>query len=195
MLTVVERFATKWLSLAAGAALSRKECHMSYCPFFQTLHDETRPVGHLGRGSHYSVLRVPTWHDELLNPLQSATFLDFAIVWDEDHDERIIDAILILYLGGLLAPVRFIGERKGVLSILLAPAVIDAWDEPTLQRYRDDVESVCTSLEDPWTAEVNSVDSSRHSIIHAAPEDVATYLKNIDMLWRLGTRAAGDQYA
>jgi hypothetical protein len=165
MLTVVERFATKWLSLAAGAALSRKECHRSYC------------------------------HDELLNPLQSATFLDFAIVWDEDHDERIIDAILILYLGGLLAPVRFIGERKGVLSILLAPAVIDAWDEPTLQRYRDDVESVCTSLEDPWTAEVNSVDSSRHSIIHAAPEDVATYLKNIDMLWRLGTRAAGDQYA
>ncbi|MGF6727496.1 hypothetical protein P3T43_006888 [Paraburkholderia sp. GAS41] len=31
---------------------------MSYCPFFQTLHDETRPVGNLGRGTHYSVLRA-----------------------------------------------------------------------------------------------------------------------------------------
>lgn len=88
---------------------------MSYCPFFQTLHDETRPVGHLGRGSHYSVLRVPTWHDELLNPLQSATFLDFAIVWDEDQDERIIDAILILYLGGLLAgPIHRRTERRAL---------------------------------------------------------------------------------
>jgi hypothetical protein len=81
-----------------------------------------------------------------------------------------------------------------VLSILPAPGVIEAWDDATFQRYREDVESVCTSLEDPWTAEVNSVDSSRHSIIHAAPEDVATYLKNIDMLWRLGTRAAGDRH-
>ncbi|OXC71750.1 hypothetical protein BSU04_14645 [Caballeronia sordidicola] len=32
------------------------------------------------------------------------------------------------------------------------------------------------------------MDSSQHSIIHAPAENVATYLKNIDMLWQLGTR-------
>ena len=167
---------------------------MPYAPCFQTLHDETRPVGQLGRGTHYSVLRVPTWHDELMNQLEYGRFLDFAIIWDEDHDDRVIDAILIMYLSGLLAPVRFVGERKGVLSILLAPGVIEALDDATFQRYRDDVESVCTSLEDPWTADVSSVDSSQHSIIHAPAADAAIYLKNINMLWQLGFRSAGDKY-
>lgn len=32
---------------------------MSYSPFFQALHDETGPVSDFGRGTHYSVLRVP----------------------------------------------------------------------------------------------------------------------------------------
>jgi len=169
--------------------LSRKEHEMSYAPCFQTLHDEIRPVGHLGRGTHYSVLRVPTWHDELMHQLQFGRFLDFAIIWDEDHDDRVVDAILVMYLGGLLAPVRFIGERKGVLSVLLAPAAVQAWDDHTFQRYREDVADVCTSLEDPWTADVNSMDSSQHSIIQAPAENVATYLKNIDMLWQLGSRS------
>jgi hypothetical protein len=58
---------------------------MSYAPFFQTLHDETQPAGHLGRGTHYSVLQVPIWHDEGLNPLPQAALLDFAII---DHPRR-----------------------------------------------------------------------------------------------------------
>ncbi|HEY3536455.1 MAG TPA: hypothetical protein VGL01_03400 [Trinickia sp.] len=162
---------------------------MSYAPCFQTLHDETRPVGHLGQGTHYSVLRVPTWHDELMSQLQYGRFLDFAIIWDEDHDDRVVDAILIMYLSGVLGPVRFIGERKGVLSVLLAPTTVQAWDDDTFHRYREDVADVCASLDDPWTAEVNSMDSSQHSIIDAPAENVATYLKNIDMLWQLGIRS------
>jgi hypothetical protein len=75
--------------------------------------DETQPVGHLGRGTHYSVLRVPIWHDEGLNPLPQVALLDFAIICDEDHDERVMGAIEALYFRGLLAPVRFIGERVG----------------------------------------------------------------------------------
>lgn len=51
--------ATKWLRFCGGSRLSpERRYHMSYCPFFQTLHDETRPVGNLGRGTHYSVLRA-----------------------------------------------------------------------------------------------------------------------------------------
>jgi hypothetical protein len=41
---------------------------MPYSPFFQALHDE-KPVGHFGRGTNYSVLRMPIWHDERLKPL------------------------------------------------------------------------------------------------------------------------------
>ena len=100
---------------------------MSDCPFFQTLHDETRPVGNLGRGTHYSVLRAPVWHDEFMNRLERCAFLDFAIIWDEDHDDRVIDAIMVLYISGMLAPVRYIGERKGTLSVLLAPDVVRRW--------------------------------------------------------------------
>jgi hypothetical protein len=95
----------------------------TYCPFFQTQHDETHPVGRFGRGTHYSVLRAPVWHDESTKRLDRCAFLDFAIIWDEDHDDRVIDAIMALYISGLLAPVRYIGERKGTLSVLLAPDV------------------------------------------------------------------------
>lgn len=159
---------------------------MSYCPFFQTLHDETRPVGNLGRGTHYSVLRVPVWHDEFLNRIDRCAFLDFAVIWDEDHDDRVIDAVMMLYVGGLLSPVRYIGERKGTLTILLASDRISDWDPEKLQQYRDDISDMCQCLEDPWTAHVAGVGEDGHSIIHAPPDKVALYLKNIDMLWQLG---------
>jgi hypothetical protein len=42
---------------------------------------------------------------------------------------------------------------------------------------------------DPWSAKVNSADGHEHSIIHSSAESVATYLRNIDMLWELGVKA------
>lgn len=73
---------------------------MSYSPFFQPLHDEKQAVGHFGRGTHYSVLRVPIWHDERLKPLPQGELLDFAIIWDEDHDDRVIEPIEEMYFAG-----------------------------------------------------------------------------------------------
>lgn len=161
---------------------------MPYSPFFQTLHDETQPVGHLGRGTHYSVLRVPIWQDEWLNPLRQGALLDFAVIWDEDHDERVIEVIADLYFAGLLAPIRFIGERKGSLSVLIDEKTVEAWDHAALKNYRDAVSDVGQSLEDPWPTTVDAVSGSKHSIIHASKEDVALYLRNIRMLWLLGAK-------
>jgi hypothetical protein len=161
---------------------------MSYSPFFQMLHDETRPVGQLGRGTHYSVLRVPIWQDVWLNPVAQGSLLDFAVIWDEDHDERVVKAIEALYFGGLLSPVCFIGERKGSLSVLLGETTVEAWNEAALRCYRDAVNDIGQSLADPWPVMVDQVLSQRHSIIHAAPEDVATYLRNILLLWQLGSK-------
>ncbi|WP_341318475.1 hypothetical protein WN982_25915 [Paraburkholderia sp. IMGN_8] len=159
---------------------------MSYCHFFQTLYDETHPVGKLGRGTHYSVLRAPVWHDELLNRIDRCAFLDFAVVWDEDHDDRVIDAIMVMYISGLLPPVRYIGERKGVLTVLLEPDVARNWEADRLEQYRDEINDICQCLEDPWTAQIDTAEGQEHSIIHTSRADVAVYLKNIDVLWRLG---------
>jgi hypothetical protein len=161
---------------------------MPYSPFFQALHDETQPVGHFGRGTHYSVLRVPIWHDERLKPLPQGELLDFAIIWDEDHDARVIEPMEEMYFAGLLAPVRFIGERKGSLSVLIDSGTMEAWDEKTLRNYRAAVNRISQSLDDPWPVTVDRVFGRESSIVHGAPEDVATYLKNIQLLWKLGRR-------
>src|SRR5438093_42433 len=108
-----------WPPKRSADHLSKGDNHL-YSPFLETLHDETRPVGNLGRGTHYSVLRAVTWHDTFLTALPRAALLDFAIIWDEDHDARVIQVVNELYFEGLLAPVRFIGERKGGLTVLVA---------------------------------------------------------------------------
>ena len=64
-----------------------------YSEFFQTLHDEVPPYRNFGRGTHYSVLRAVVFGDSEGNLLGNARFQDFAVVWDEDHDERVIEPL------------------------------------------------------------------------------------------------------
>src|SRR4051794_24878565 len=161
---------------------------MSYSSFFQTLYDETRPVGNFGRGTHYSVLRVPIWQDEWLNPLPQAALLDFAVLWDEDHDERVVQAIEEIYFAGLMGPVRFIGERKGGLSVLIHSNQSLPWTPDALNSYHEAVSRISNGLDDPWPATVDMVLGSEHSIINAPRENMIGYLKNIDMLWQLGRK-------
>ena len=130
---------------------------MSYSSFFQTLYDETRPVGNFGRGTHYSVLRVPMWQDELLNPLPQGALLDFAVLWDEDHDERVVPAIEEICFAGLMGPVRFIGERKGSLNVLIHSSPASPWAPAALNSYRDAVSRISNGLADPWPATVDTV--------------------------------------
>src|SRR5258708_7952549 len=115
---------------------------MSYSPFFNTLHDETAPVGDLGRGTHYSVMRAITWHDAQLRVLPKASALDFAIIWDEDHDTRVVALVEKMYFEGLLAPVRFVGERKGMFTVLIDPATPLGRDRAALEAYVKHVEGV-----------------------------------------------------
>jgi hypothetical protein len=161
---------------------------MSYSPFFQTLYDESRPVGNFGRGTHYSVLRVPIWQDEWLNPLPQAALLDFAVLWDEDHDERVVQAVEEIYFAGLMGPVRFIGERKGSLNVLIHGNQASPWAQNALNSYREAVSRISNGLEDAWPATVDTVLGSEHSIVNAPRENVVGYLKNIDMLWQLGRK-------
>lgn len=164
---------------------------MVYSPFFQTLYDETRPVGILGRGTHYSVLRAATWHDSFLQPLSKAELLDFAVIWDEDHDARVMQVVETIYFDGLLAPIRFIGERKGGLTVLVAMETASAGD---LAPYSERVEEAVrrTVLDDWWNVAVDYV-GNEGTIINAEPEKVAVYLQNINNLWCLGIKPRPEQ--
>jgi hypothetical protein len=171
---------------------------MSKMPFFKTLHDETSPVGSFGRGTHYSVMRAPIWHDKWLNPMQKGAMLDFAIIWDEDHDERVLEVIERMYFAGLLAPVRFIGERKGTLSVLIDAQTVASWKPGALNKYREGVSKISNGQCDPWPAYVSSLASLASlparaisvdpSIIHEERAKVAAYLQNIDMRWHVGIK-------
>src|SRR3984893_6026972 len=95
----------------------------TYSDFFKTLHDETSPTGYLGRGTHYSVLRAVVFHDPMGKPLPEGQFADFAVIWDEDHDTRVIEPIEEIYRRGLLSSFLMFGEHKGLFTAILSNEV------------------------------------------------------------------------
>lgn len=166
----------------------------TYSPFFQTLYDEQEPVGHLGRGTHYSVLRAIVFHDEDGKPIKTtryrnaeARFHDFAIIWDEDHDTRVIEVIEKIYCSGLLPFFAFIGERKGGVTALAFK------DSDALHHNAGNIiEDICDNLgNDPWSAEMGVI-TNPQGIINDKPNDVILYLRNILMLWKLGSKPIGN---
>lgn len=168
-----------------------------YSTIFSTIYDEHEPVGHLGRGTHYSVLRAVEWLDVTRSPLTTPQIHDFAVVWDEDHDTRAIEAIEKIYMAGLLSPVQFIGERKGTLTVIVAARFYYYGSDSDIRNYSQAIEQIAQSIDDPWPSEVGSFDRAPgsehqcfpHGLINDAEHKVITYLKNIDSLWGLGTKA------
>ena len=163
----------------------------AYSTLFSTIYDEQDPIGNLGRGTHYSVLRSVEWLDVTRTPVTPAQIHDFAVIWDEDHDTRIIEALEKIYMAGLLAPIQFIGERKGCLTVIVAAKYYFLDTEA----YAKAIEDIAQNLDDPWPSEVGMFDRSplEHQcepkeIIQAPHHNVMLYLKNIDSLWSLGTK-------
>jgi RNA polymerase alpha subunit len=113
-----------------------------YSDFFKTLHDEISPTGYLGRGTHYSVLRAVVFHDALGKPLSQGRFANFAVIWDEDHDVRVMEPIEEVYRQGLLSSFLIFGEHKGSFTAILSnkiSSVIEAnpFNPVFLSRVRD----------------------------------------------------------
>ena len=161
----------------------------TYSPFFQTLHDETAPVGSLGRGTHYSVCRATVFHDEHGKQLKEAMLLDFAVIWDEDHDERAFVPIERLYRSGDLPSFIMFGERKamffGFLSPKLEPRPLHIPDiavaEQALQRSSEYVHG------DNWSHHL-SWRGAPNGIISDDEDKVLLYINTINMLWKLGLK-------
>ena len=121
------------------------------------------------------------------------------MIWDEDHDTRVIEAVEQIYMAGLLSPVQFIGERKGMLTVIVA-ARFYFWSDAGIEAYTRAINDISQSLDDSWPAEVGSFDRSPGSVqmgwlqtstaglISDTDHRVNTYLANVDSLWRLGTK-------
>lgn len=167
-----------------------------YSQLFSCLHDQAEPVGNLGRGAHYSIFRSVQWRDLDGDFRDSGRLHDFAVVWDEDHDTRVIDFVEQLHLHGLLWPIVFIGERKGVLTVLL-------WQDVDPMRERSDWYDVVKELaENAVECDVWSADFGRfyrdpanrqgltnaEGIINDSDDLVISYLQTIDVLWQLGEK-------
>lgn len=146
-----------------------------YSPFFHTLHDETGPVGDLGRGTHYSVLRAIVW------PGGQAKFHDFAVIWDEDHDTRVMWTIERLFCEKVLQPVMAIGERKGGIHVVTRErqSVLTA----------DTVEGIAqNNPTDAFQGTLEALPDVTGMIINTKGDKIRSYLLGIDALWQLGTK-------
>ena len=160
--------------------------YVSYSPLFHTLHDETDPVGKLGRGTHYSVLSAVQWADNRRLMRHVPGIQRFAVVWDEDHDTRIIQVIEAAYMRGIFAPVLYIGERKAFLTIVVNDEFFEII-QADWASYTMAWDDICKETHgDSWNIKLVRVTEAVDEMIGADRAKVATYLQNIHNLWNLG---------
>lgn len=164
---------------------------MSYSQFFHPLHDEKEPHGNLGRGTHYSVFEAPQWFDlqRKLVPGGRAKVQRFGVIWDEDHDERIISLAEKAYMLGIFAPVLFIGERKASLNVVVSDDFYDYIERVDGASYHITWKDLASDVfGDYWNFEgiVPLRRAGSAGIIASENQAVATYLSNIQNLWGLG---------
>lgn len=153
-----------------------------YSPFFEVLHDEQFPVGYLGEGAHYSVLRAVVFHDKAGEHLKEGQYHDFAIIWDVDHDDRAIEAIDKIYVKGLLPRFAFFGENRAHFTAL----TFDKPDEA--DSLAKSVKKICEDIEgDRWKSTLGTIKNPK-DIIDDEPDKVLTYLENINNIWALGLK-------
>jgi hypothetical protein len=157
----------------------------SYSPFFQTLHDESSPIGNIGRGTHYSVFRAVVFHDHFGDTVLPGRYHDFAVIWDEDHDERSINVVEAIYLRGLLSRFVYFGERKGFFTAVLIGSNNTSREVAELKQK---VDFITQQQDDPWSASTATLAADDNHIIQDHPERCAAYLSYIDMLWELGPK-------
>ena len=146
-----------------------------YSHFFSTLHDETGPVGDLGHKTHYSVLRCVQWL------ASGPCFHDVAVIWDEDHDLRVIWVLEQLVANRLLEGVLAIGERKGGITVLTEGLPSAAYVR-AVSNIAESVPSDC------FSCAVEPFALATGMIIHADVGRVRAYLNGIHALWGLGVK-------
>ena len=162
-----------------------QESVTSYSSFFRTLHDEhytDRSITPNCRffGSHTSVLQALVFNDELGNPCEGHEY-NVAVIWDPDHDERIIRVLDACYRRRILSSFIALGEREGILTAVLNPIVSD----PHHYRRAVFVDGQLTEIGakevdyEYWCVEVRGMGC-------LGGKDTLAYLNKLRTVWRLG---------
>ena len=161
----------------------------SYSPLFETIYDEQEPSSELGRGTHHSILRAIVGHDEYGDELDEIMNLDFAVIWDEDHDTRIISVLEKLHVSGQLSVGKIFGERKGNIYFIFNDVEneeyldsSDIYTEITNTIKSDDVEN--------WIVHIGFLSQYDPTIgiINDDKKKVLSYLEDISEKWNLGLK-------
>ncbi len=182
-----------------------------YSTLFTTLYDQPEPVGQLG-DAHYSVLRATVWLSRIGRG-ETLFIHDFAILWDKDHDERVIWIAEKFYEAGLLHHVLLIAEHKATVTVLIDDT--DWEDDSTVAKHEkcmqeavsdspEDTFTVCVGYFNPKTSNslynehINSILDGGSANIRAHTGWVLQdgngrsrsrgYLDGIDATWQLGSK-------
>lgn len=174
---------------------------IKYSPLLPCIYDEPAPTGSIGRGTHYSVVQALSWRSSNGELHKKAALQNVAIIWDEDHDLRIIPCLEALLMAGLLHAISLIGERKGGVTIVLNSMAAVDMDEDQKRKYQEEItqvinEVVSTKHEDFWAitfgemTETPSLSTRGHEIFHRdliqdEVQKIETYIRNINNLWNI----------
>jgi hypothetical protein len=169
----------------------------TYSSFFHCLFDQPLPPGR--PYGAYSVFRAIDSRDVEQRPAALPHVHDFAVIWDEDHDARIIPVIEEMLMAGILPGVQFLGEHKGQLTIVLAARTYWKIDTEIFARR---IERLTRAAPDSWSVRVGMYDHSPgnlrqghqcdfQSLIGLGEEAEHAFLYTIDTMWNLGTKSWG----
>ena len=136
-----------------------------YSRFFETLYDEQEDTGKIGRGCHYSILRAQ---------YKKSDFFYFAVIWDEDHDERVLECLEWLYEMKLLHHYLLVGERKGGFTAISPPG------QQLTNQSSGLPEGFELSEGDYWTIHVFPLEEVGNGyLIHSSEEKIRSYANGI----------------
>lgn len=168
-----------------------------YSTLFSVIYDEGSSTDTPGRGSHYSIFRLRLMNKPQGDAPSSGSVRDFAVIWDEDHDLRIVTVLERLHRRNLLSNVLFVGERKGSLTVLVDDEFFFSNNRYLLNRYLDMIAAEVVNVDgDNWQPVLGCFSPSgvnertiHESIINADDHLVQSYLRSIGVKWQLGTKS------
>ncbi|MDD2133223.1 hypothetical protein [Pseudomonas kurunegalensis] len=149
-----------------------------YSDFFRTEHDEQRNVASIA--AHYSVLSIPSF----ISSTGAIKIQRVAIIWDADHDERVIDVLEAAYFENLVGPVLFIGEYKGAVSVIVNS---DRINKNEISEYEEQWRRICDDAvqDDKFRLDVMTTEEYVKTADEKLQPILCTYLKFIKDAWGL----------
>jgi hypothetical protein len=159
----------------------------TYSPYFETIYDDP----------NHSILRARVTDTKILAAMNTqALYYDFCLIWDDDHDTRVIEVIEKLYDNRMLFSLDFVGEREAFFTGTIRSDMFHQQSIEYWEKFGSRLEAVTQGLElDPWASEIawveddviynmyyGMIDQSKHYY----PE--ARDLKSIREDWRLGVK-------